>query len=106
MADRVESGGRAPPAIYCASVSSNMRCVSVTVRRAPGYVSANVLWKPVFIGHRVVHHCGPLQVVPVSHSAGVAAPAQTVSVRRRPSMNTSIAATAQAAMTPVIGADE
>jgi hypothetical protein len=84
-----------------------MRCVSVTVRRAPGYVSANVLWKPVFIGHRVVDHCGPLQVVPVSHSAGVAAAlVQTVSVRRRPSMNTSIAATAQAAMTPVIGADE
>jgi hypothetical protein len=29
----VESGGRAPPAIYCAPVSPNVRCVSTIVRR-------------------------------------------------------------------------
>jgi hypothetical protein len=28
-------GGRAPPIIYCASVSRNLRCVSVIVRRTP-----------------------------------------------------------------------
>jgi hypothetical protein len=59
----VESGGRAPQANYCASVSPSLRPVSAIVRRRPASVSDNVRQKPAFIARRAVHHCAPLQII-------------------------------------------
>jgi hypothetical protein len=57
-------GGRAPAAIYCASVSPSVRCVSRKVRRTPASVSDNVRRKGPVIARRAVHHCAPLQLKP------------------------------------------
>jgi hypothetical protein len=55
----VESGRRALAVIYCASVSPDLRCVSMIVRRRPGSVSADVRRKRRSIARRAVHHCAP-----------------------------------------------
>lgn len=59
---RVESGGRALAAIYCASVSPIVGSVSAIVRQRLGSVSDNVRWKLAFIVRRAVHHCAPLHL--------------------------------------------
>jgi hypothetical protein len=59
----VESSGRASQAIYCASVSPTVRCVSTIVRRTAPSVSANVRRKWPSIARRDVYYCTPLHVV-------------------------------------------
>jgi hypothetical protein len=58
----VENGGRASQAIYCASVSPSVRCVSPIVRLKPSSVSDNVRRKRRSIARRAIHHCAPLQL--------------------------------------------
>jgi hypothetical protein len=52
----------APMTVYCASVSSSVRCVSTSVRRTPASVSDNVRRERPSIARRAVHHCAPLQL--------------------------------------------
>ena len=59
---RRDLGRRAPPAIYCASVSPNLRCVSAIVRRTPASVSDNVRRKWPSIARRAVYYCAPLHL--------------------------------------------
>ena len=54
----------APPAIYCASVSRNLRCVSPIVRPTPTSVSDNVRRKWPSIARRTVYYCAPLHIAP------------------------------------------
>ena len=49
-------------AIYCASVSPGVRCVSTIVRRTPASVSDNVRRKWPSIARRAVHYCAPLHL--------------------------------------------
>jgi len=52
----------APAAIYCASVSPSVRCVSTILRRTPASLPQKVRWKQRSVARRGVHHCAPLQV--------------------------------------------
>jgi hypothetical protein len=60
----LDSGRRASPVIYCASVSPIVRYVSAIVRLTPTSVSDNLRWKRLSIVRRAVHHCAPLQLTP------------------------------------------
>jgi hypothetical protein len=58
----VESGGRAPVAIYCASVSPNLRCVSANVRHRLRSVSDNVRRKRPSIARLPHFDCASLHL--------------------------------------------
>jgi hypothetical protein len=58
-------------AVYCASVSPNLRCVSANVRRTPASVSANVRRKWPSIARRTVYYCAPLQLCRSAHTEAV-----------------------------------
>jgi hypothetical protein len=57
-----QPSSRASQAIYCASVSSNLRCVSANVDLTLGSVSRNVRRKQPSIARLPYFDCAPLQL--------------------------------------------
>ena len=57
---RPDHGHHAPPAMYCASVSPIVRCVSANVRRTPASVSAKLRTIECSIARLAIHKCASL----------------------------------------------